>query len=115
LQITVIPSARQIRYYLDLAISAFDTLPTEIAVRTNVAALRRCRHYLDSLDDAANVEVVGIAPIKGGVRVESVGREGELLDLINRQCDPASMPERDAPKEAVSIPSDVQDVGIEMP
>jgi hypothetical protein len=93
LQITIIPSARQIRYYLDLAISAFDTLPPEVAIRINLAALRRCQQYLDSLDHAANIEVSRVVPVESGVRVEFVGREGEFLDAISLKGDPPRMAE----------------------
>ena len=91
MQITIAPSMRQIRYYVESAINAFETLPTQTAIESNLGHLRRLITYLDALDRGANVVVAGISAIKAGVRLEcQVPPNGKIFDLIDRHFDPPS-------------------------
>jgi hypothetical protein len=90
MQITVSPSVRQLRYYLESAINAFETLPTEEAIASNLGHLRRCQQYLDALDRAEHVVVAGISPIEAGVRLERSLRDGDVFDLTDQYFVPAA-------------------------
>lgn len=74
----------QIRWYVQSALSGFETLGPEDAVDNALHDLRRILAYLDSLD-AANeaVLVAGLAGIKAGIRLELCVRDGDGSDQAN--------------------------------
>jgi hypothetical protein len=88
-QITVIPSSRQIRYYAESTINAFDTLSTDDAIKANIGHLRQLLRYIDSLDRANNLVVAGISPVEGGIKIERTTRDGDVFDLIDRYLGPS--------------------------
>lgn len=68
----------QVRWYVQSALSGFDTLDHGDAVENALHDLRRLLQYLDALD-AANeaVLVAGVAGIEPGIRLELRVCEGD--------------------------------------
>lgn len=87
MQAKLSPHPDQIRWYVQSAISGFDTLSTEDAIENAKHDLHRILEYLDAMDAADKaILIAGIAGIKPGVRLEAFVREGDALhkpDLIN--------------------------------
>jgi hypothetical protein len=83
-QITVAASSKQIRYYVTSAMRAFEFLPPQDAVESNLGHLRQLLRYLDCLDKASHVVVAGISTIEGGIRLESSACDSDTFDLTDK-------------------------------